>query len=102
MEFFCYPSEIEKFTDNQHLINLGGHIVKGSVKHLENQSITFEISDGVKQINVLYNGILPALFGTNTTIVARGNMNTEGTLFISEKLFIKHDQIYAPKKEECD
>jgi cytochrome c-type biogenesis protein CcmE len=79
-----------------HDVRLGGLVVKGSVKKIpETLKIYFTLTDGHQNIEVRYDGILPALFREGQGIVAQGQLNNFG-IFVADQVLAKHDSNYKP------
>lgn len=77
-------------------IRVGGMVAEGSVVRSDDSlAISFEITDFSASVKVIYEGILPDLFGEGQGAVASGELNTEGVLIASEVL-AKHDENYMP------
>jgi cytochrome c-type biogenesis protein CcmE len=92
--FYYPPSEIPLNKHNQ-TIRIGGLVKEGSIKKIDIETLSFTITDNKAEINVLYKGILPALFREKQGIVAKGIYN--GHIFQAESLLAKHDEVYKPK-----
>ena len=67
---------------------------KDSIHKEAADKISFIITDGVKDLQISYQGILPALFRENQGIVASGRLS--GNVFIACELLTKHDENYSP------
>ena len=77
-------------------LRIGGMVVEGSIKRSENSlRVEFELTDYQATVPVVYEGILPDLFGEGQGAVAAGKLNGEGVLMASEVL-AKHDENYMP------
>lgn len=77
-------------------IRVGGMVSEGSVQRSEDSlAVTFEITDFTASVTVVYEGILPDLFGEGQGAVASGKLNEQGVLMASEVL-AKHDENYMP------
>ena len=55
----------------------------------------FVVTDGVANVTIRYNGILPDLFREGQGIVAMGKLNDQGVL-IADEVLAKHDENYMP------
>lgn len=94
--FFYSPSEIADLDEEARAksIRLGGLVVDGSLK--ENGShFSFMLTDGTASTEVVFSGILPALFREGQGIVAEGHVQTDGT-FVARTVLAKHDENYMP------
>ena len=77
-------------------IRVGGMVVDGSVQRSEDSlAVAFELTDYQANVPVIYEGILPDLFGEGQGAVAAGVLNTQGVLVATEVL-AKHDENYMP------
>ena len=77
-------------------IRVGGMVVDGSVQRSDTSlAVRFELTDYEATVTVVYEGILPDLFGEGQGAVASGILNDEGVLQASEVL-AKHDENYMP------
>lgn len=123
--FFYPPAKLTKEFINRE-IRVGGLVKIGSIKHISLGQIYFIITDGIKDIEIYYKGILPALFRENQGIVAKGKLNPkianqnlsleneiikasseelsnkiwEDNIFIASELLTKHDENYMPPRIE--
>jgi cytochrome c-type biogenesis protein CcmE len=77
-------------------IRVGGMVVDGSVSRSDDSlRIMFDLTDYEAVVPVVYEGILPDLFGEGQGAVASGVLNEQGVLIASEVL-AKHDENYMP------
>ncbi len=77
-------------------IRAGGMVVEGSVERDPNGlGVTFKVSDGVAEVTIFFDGILPDLFRENQGIVALGSMREDG-VFVASEVLAKHDENYMP------
>jgi len=77
-------------------IRVGGMVLEGSVVRSEDSLKTrFELTDYQAVVPVVYEGILPDLFGEGQGAVASGELDAQGLLVASEVL-AKHDENYMP------
>lgn len=77
-------------------IRAGGLVVAGSVVREEDGlGVTFKVTDGVAEVEIFYEGILPDLFREGQGIVALGKIDQNGVFQASEVL-AKHDENYMP------
>lgn len=80
------------------VFRLGGMVVEGSMKR-DSKSIrvSFLVTDQIKQVQVVYDGILPDLFSEGRGVVAKGKLDANG-VFVAEEVLAKHDESYMPKE----
>jgi cytochrome c-type biogenesis protein CcmE len=97
MLFFVSPADItEQNLPMGREFRLGGLVEPGSVKRdNDGLAVLFTVSDGVGQVDVSYNGILPDLFSEGQGVIARGELQTP-QLFIAREVLAKHDENYMP------
>jgi cytochrome c-type biogenesis protein CcmE len=95
--YFQSPSEIaEQAMPVGRQFRLGGLVEKGSVQRAaDGLAVQFTVTDGAKEIQVHYVGILPDLFSEGKGVIARGALNESG-LFQASEVLAKHDENYMP------
>lgn len=94
--FFVTPSDLlSKNTSPEQRFRLGGIVKPQSVKH-EGENIHFIIMDQNKEIEVLYQGLLPDLFREGQGVVAEGRL-LDSHRFSADTILAKHDENYMPK-----
>jgi len=77
-------------------IRAGGLVVDGSVERDEDGlGVSFRVTDGVAQVTMYYEGILPDLFREGQGIVALGQVREDG-VFVASEVLAKHDENYMP------
>jgi cytochrome c-type biogenesis protein CcmE len=77
-------------------LRVGGMVVDGSVQRSDDSLVVrFEITDFQATVPVVFEGILPDLFGEGQGAVASGELDALGVLQASEVL-AKHDENYMP------
>jgi len=95
--YYLTPSEaIVKNLEDQRAFRIGGLVEMGSFQREEgNLKARFILTDGIKNIEVNYSGILPDLFREGQGIIATGTFNQE-KIFIASEVLAKHDENYMP------
>ena len=98
--YFYSPTDINKKIlsneiDLSKRIRIGGLVKENSILK-EGKKISFKIHDGIDEILVIYNGILPDLFREEQGIVALGKI--ENRNFSAIEILAKHDENYMPKE----
>ncbi len=98
--YFYSPTDINKKIlsneiDISKKIRIGGLVKENSILK-EGKKISFKIHDGIDEILVIYNGILPDLFREEQGIVALGKI--ENKSFSAIEILAKHDENYMPKE----
>ena len=79
------------------VIQLGGLVERGSVKHGIDGSLDFIVADRKAQTSVHYRGDLPDLFREGQGVVATGAFDVGGT-FSASQILAKHDERYMPRQ----
>ena len=93
--FFYSPTEIHSSKFNlDNLIRLGGMVKEETIKLNQNQ-ISFVITDFKNEINVTYSGSVPNLFSEGKGVVAEGYLK-DRSFFNAKKILAKHDENYMP------
>ena len=98
--YFYSPTDINKRIlsndiDLSKRIRIGGLVKENSILK-EGKKISFKIHDGIDEILVIYNGILPDLFREEQGIVALGKIENKN--FSAIEILAKHDENYMPKE----
>ena len=94
--FFHIPSDVlEKGVKAGERIRLGGLVEKGSVVRGQGTTVTFKVTDTLKDIPVTFTGVLPDLFREGQGVVAEGVLDGSGN-FKADSVLAKHDQNYMP------
>ncbi|MGE0062534.1 MAG: cytochrome c maturation protein CcmE [Xanthobacteraceae bacterium] len=96
--FFNSPTDIaEKNVAPGTRLRLGGMVKPGSVKRGDELRISFEVTDGAKEVRVAYQGIVPDLFREGQGVVVEGRLEPGGT-FRADSVLAKHDEKYMPRE----
>lgn len=98
--FYSVSQVVNGEAPSERSIRAGGCVIPGSiVKASDKLETTFKISDGVANMTVTYDGILPDLFGEGEAAVVTGKLNDNNVL-VATKVLAKHDETYTPKEVE--
>ncbi len=89
------PSKINEIEQGKEL-RVGGLVKIDSINKIAADKISFVITDNIKDLEILYQGVLPALFREGQGIIAIGQLS-DGK-FIARQLLAKHDENYRPPK----
>ena len=94
--YFISPSEIKNLSeiDSKKRIRVGGMVKEETIKLNQNQ-ISFVITDFKNEINVIYSGAVPNLFSEGKGVVAEGYLK-DRNFFNAKKILAKHDENYMP------
>lgn len=97
INFSYTPSDVfNKKAPQGKSFRMGGLVVDHSVKHdSDGLTVRFELTDTVRSIPVVFQGILPDLFKEGKGAVAQGRLEEDGIFHASEVL-AKHDENYMP------
>lgn len=94
--FFHTPSDLaEKPIAAGQRFRLGGLVAAGSVKRGQGTKVDFIVTDTLKTVPVVYEGVLPDLFKEGQGVVAEGKFDGGG-VFIADSVLAKHDENYMP------
>lgn len=95
LDYFYPPSKIEDAPTGKS-IRVGGCVVPGSiVRAKDSLRVDFVVTDGIANLAVTYDKILPALFGEGESAVMKGKLNEE-RVFVASQVLAKHDENYTP------
>ncbi len=97
ISLFYTPMQIASGSvPKQHLIRVGGMVVKGSIlRNANGLDVTFQLTDYAQTVQVIYHGILPDLFREEQGVVAQGMLQNDST-FHATQVLAKHDENYMP------
>lgn len=95
--FFYSPSDLaEKAVGPERRIRIGGLVEDQSVVHEPNgREVSFQVTDGKKELKVVFDGLLPDLFREGQGVVAEGKLRSDG-VFVASSVLAKHDEKYMP------
>ena len=82
---------------NTERIKLGGFVVEGSISKNDGFTI-FTITDGNKDIEIVFDGFVPDLFQENMGVILDGVL--ENDTFIADDMLVKHDNEYVSSDGE--
>lgn len=98
--FYSVSEVVNGEAPTERSIRAGGCVIPGSiVKAQDKLQTTFRITDGVANMTVTYDGILPDLFGEGEAAVVTGKLDPQNIL-VATKVLAKHDETYTPKEVE--
>jgi cytochrome c-type biogenesis protein CcmE len=95
--FFFTPSQVAAAeAPRDRSFRLGGLVQAGSVKR-EDDGLTvhFVVTDTLKDVPVVYKGLLPDLFREGQGVVTQGKLGADGA-FVASEVLAKHDENYMP------
>lgn len=77
-------------------IRVGGMVVENSIQRsTDSLELRFQVTDYRATVDILYEGILPDLFGEGEGAVASGRLRSDGVL-VADEVLAKHDETYMP------
>ncbi|WP_343313913.1 cytochrome c maturation protein CcmE [Brucella sp. BE17] len=96
IRFFRTPSDFtpQEITSGSRF-RLGGLVEEGSVVR-QGSELHFTVTDTIKTVKVVFEGIAPDLFREGQGVVAEGRFETDG-IFRADSVLAKHDENYVPK-----
>jgi len=97
--FFMSPSDLAaKGAPETRRLRLGGLVENGSVvRQPDGRTIDFKVTDGSKDVPVVFGGVLPDLFREGQGVVVEGALGKDG-VFKADTVLAKHDERYMPKE----
>ncbi|WP_114213923.1 cytochrome c maturation protein CcmE [Ochrobactrum sp. 3-3] len=96
IRFFRTPADLtEQDMASGSRFRLGGLVEEGSVSR-EGSELRFTVTDTIKTVKVVFEGIPPDLFREGQGVVAEGRFGTDG-VFRADNVLAKHDENYIPK-----
>ena len=97
INYFRSPSQVMAGPPPPNeVFRIGGLVEIGSLQRGQGQQVRFSITDGAGVVPVVYEGILPDLFGENQGVVAKGRY--ANARFEALEILAKHDETYMPKE----
>jgi cytochrome c-type biogenesis protein CcmE len=73
---------------------LGGLVALGSVK-THGTALHFTVTDQVRSLPVIYQGLVPDLFREGQGVIAEGTLGRDG-IFYAHTVLARHDETYMP------
>jgi len=96
IRFFRTPADLtEQEIISGARFRLGGLVEEGSVMR-EGSELRFTVTDTIKTVKVVFEGIAPDLFREGQGVVAEGRFGSDG-VFRADNVLAKHDENYVPK-----
>ena len=97
INLFYPPSEVVAGIAPQgKAIRVGGMVQDKSVQRsADSLQVKFVITDFQASVEVIYDGILPDLFGEGQGVVVQGLLGSDGK-FTATEVLAKHDENYMP------
>ena len=100
LDLFYTPSEmLQADIKSGYRIKLGGMVKNGSINR-NGTIITFQVTDFVQEVPVIFDGVTPDLFKEDSGVVILGYFMNG--MFEAEEIFAKHDENYMPPELSID
>ena len=95
LAFFYTPTQVlAGEAPRARVFRVGGLVKAGSLQRAS-MTVSFVMTDTVRDLPVRYTGILPDLFKEGKGAVAQGRLDASGQ-FIADEILAKHDENYMP------
>lgn len=96
--YYYTTSETEyiEITNNER-IKLGGFVVEDSITQDDGFTV-FTITDGNKEIEIVFDGFIPELFQENMGVILDGVL--DNNIFFADDMLVKHDNEYVSNDGE--
>lgn len=95
--YYYTTSETNLIEDKSQRLKLGGFVMEDTIGK-ENSYTKFKITDGNKEIQIMFDGFIPDLFQENMGVILDGNF--EGDTFFADDMLVKHDNEYISNDGE--
>ena len=83
--------------ENEERIKLGGFVVEGTISK-DDGFTNFIITDGNKDIEIIFDGFVPELFQENMGVILDGVFDND--TFLADDMLVKHDNEYVSSDGE--
>ena len=95
--YYYTTSETNSIEDKSQRLKLGGFVMEDTIGK-ENSYTKFKITDGNKEIQIMFDGFIPDLFQENMGVILDGKF--EGDTFFADDMLVKHDNEYISNDGE--
>ena len=95
--YYYTTSETNSIEDKSQRLKLGGFVMEDTIGK-ENSYTKFKITDGNKEIQIMFDGFIPDLFQENMGVILDGKF--EGDTFFADDMLVKHDNEYISNNGE--
>ncbi|HEX9014567.1 MAG TPA: cytochrome c maturation protein CcmE [Chloroflexota bacterium] len=98
-EYYVTTTEVAAMGDKAvgQQMKLGGRVVDGSVTAARgSNTVSFSITDGAKELPVVYTGAIPDAFQPGADVIVEGKLGTDGS-FQANTMLAKCASKYQPK-----
>jgi len=95
--YYYTTSETNSIEDKSQRLKLGGFVMEDTIGK-ENSYTKFKITDGNKEIQIMFDGFIPDLFQENMGVILDGKF--EGDTFFADDMLVRHDNEYISNDGE--
>jgi cytochrome c-type biogenesis protein CcmE len=96
LSYYRTPSELAGSTGSGTTVRLGGLVVDGSVQQTAGR-VTFAMTDGRSQVDVVVDSVPPSTFRAGQGAVVSGTLGSDG-VFHGRSVVVRHDNQYEPSE----
>ena len=79
-------------TSESERLKLGGFVVRDSISKTSNSETRFTVTDGNKDVVIIFDGFIPDLFQEEMGVILDGYFQNQ--IFYSDDMLVKHDNEY--------
>ena len=94
--YYTISELLEQRSSIEDNVRVTGEVASGSLER-ELGKLSFNISDGVNSLPVVYNGVVPDAFKAGGNVVVEGQLDSEG-VFQAKTILTKCPSKYVPQK----
>ena len=95
--YYTTSETLDIETSKNERIKLGGFVVENSISK-DGEFTSFTITDGNKDIKIIFDGFIPDLFQENMGVILDGVFDDE--TFLADDMLVKHDNEYVSSDGE--
>ena len=95
--YYTTSETLEIEISNEERIKLGGFVLQDSITK-DGEFTLFTITDGNKDIDIVFDGFVPELFQENMGVILDGVFDDD--LFLADDMLVKHDNEYVSRDGE--
>ena len=95
--YYTTSETLDIETSKNERIKLGGFVVENSISK-DGEFTSFTITDGNKDIKIIFDGFIPDLFQENMGVILDGVFDDE--TFFADDMLVKHDNEYVSSDGE--